>query len=164
MKSLPLLFNNSTGDSHDGHTGRQNIFDHHGAGPDPHVVRDPDAAEDLGVLSDVHVVADDGGVVGVAAVTADAAVAVDDATLADTRFRIHDDGSEMLQMQVFSKAAGTDDEAQPGAEAVLAPTIPEAKQFVRRGKGVFLLLTKKTQVPLDVVHLGADPPFEESFF
>lgn len=103
------------------------IFDYYRSCPNPNIIRDSDAANYLRILADVHIVADDGGVIRIAAVTADAAVAVDDATLADARFRIHDDGTEMFQMQIFTKAACTDDKAQPRAETVLPPTIPEAK-------------------------------------
>lgn len=128
------------------------------------MVRNPDAADNLCVLPDVDIIADDRGVVRVAAVAADATVAVDDAPFTYARFGIHDDGTEVLQMKVLSEAAGTNDEAQPGAEAVLAPTIPETEHFVGRSESVLLFFTKKTQIPLDVVHFGTDPPFEESFF
>ena len=152
------------GDAHDGHAGRQDILDDHGAGPDADVVRDADAAEDLGVLPDVDVVADDGGVVGIAAVAADAAVAVDDAALADAGFRIDDDGTVVLQLQVFAEAAGADDKSEAGAEAVFAPAVPEAEQFVRAGEGVLLLGPEESQIAFDVIHLRPDPPLEEDFF
>ena len=164
MKSSSSLFDDSARDAHDSHAGRQDIFDHYRTCPDPNIVCDSDAANDLRILADVHIVADDGGVIRIAAVTADAAVAVDDATLANASFRIHDDGAEMLHVQVLTKASCADDESQPGTKAILTPAIPEAKQFVGLVKCVFLLLAEKTQVPLDVVHLRADPPLHESLF
>ena len=53
---------------------------------------------------------------------------------------------------------------QPEAEPVLAAAVPKAKQFVRLVEGVLLLFAEEAQIPLDVVHLRADPPFQESFF
>ena len=142
----------------------QNIFYHHGASPDPNVVRDADATDDLGILPDVNVVADDGGVIRIAAIAADAAVAMDDAAFADTRLGVHDYRSKMLQMEVLTEAAGADDETQAGTEAVLAPAVPEAEQLVRAGEGVLLLGPEESQIPLDVVHLRTDPPLEYYFF
>ena len=84
------------GNANHGDAGRQNIFDNHSAGANPHIVSDPDAADNLGILTNVNVVADNRGVVGISAVAADAAVSVDDAAFADSCFGIHDDGPEVL--------------------------------------------------------------------
>ena len=140
------------GDADNGHARRKDIFHDDGTGADPDIVRNADATENLGVLADVHMVADDGGVVRIAAVTADAAVAVDDAALADACLGIHDHGTETPR---------ADDETQPGSEAVLAPAIPEAEQPVAAGE--LFLFPKETKIPLDVVHLRADPPLHEFF-
>ena len=158
-----LCFDFSGRYAHHGHAGRQDVLHDDRAGSDADAVRDADAAEDLRVLSDVDVVADDGGVVGIAAVAADAAVAVDDAVPSNPGLGIDDHGSVMLQVQVFTEAACADDEAQSRTQTVLAASIPEAEEFVRRGEGVLLFFTKEAQIPLDVVHLRTDPPFHEFF-
>ena len=147
-----------------GHIWCQDILYYHCPGPDTDVVRNANAADNLCVLANIYVVPDYGGVIGIAAVAADAAIAVDDATLANARLRVHDDGTEVLQVQVFSEAAGADDEAQAGAEPVLATAVPETEQFVGAGKRVFLLLAKEAQIPLDVILLRADPPLHNNFF
>ena len=152
------------GYSYNGDPGGEDILDHHGSCSDPNIVRNSDTADDLGVLADIYVVADDGGDIRIPPITADTAVAVDDAPFADTGLRIHDDGAEVFQMQVLTKASGADDETQPGTQPVLAAAIPEAEQLIWRGEGVLLFFTKEAQIPFDIVHLRADPPFHEFFF
>ena len=104
-----------------------------------------------------------GAAMATTAIAADAAVAMDDATFADAGFRIHDDGTEVLQMQVFSEASSADDESQSRSQSILPATIPETEQFVRRGEGVLFFFAKEAQIPLDVVHLRTDPPFHKYF-
>ena len=110
-----------------GDTRGENIFYDYCAGSNADIIRDADAPDNLGVLADVDVVADDGGVVRIAAVASDTAVAMDDAALSNPGLGIHDDGTEVLQMQVFAEAAGADDEAEAGAETVLATPVPKTE-------------------------------------
>ena len=113
-------------DTDNGNARSRYIFHNDCTGANPDVVSNSNATDNLGVLSDVHVVPDDGGVVRIAAVAADAAVTVDDASFADARLGVHNHGTEVLQVKVFTEAAGTDDKAQSGAEAILSSAVPEA--------------------------------------
>ncbi len=97
----------------DSDAGCENIFDNHGAGTDPDIVRDADSSQDLGALADVHVVPDDGRVVRISSVAADAAVSVYLAVLANSCFRIHNDRTVMLQLQSLIKTTSTNDETEP---------------------------------------------------
>ena len=122
-----FLLNDFRWDTHNCDPRREDIFNHHGPRSDTDIVSHADTAEDLCVLPNIHIVADDRGVVGITSITADTAVAMDDASFADTGLRIHDDGSEVLQMQIFTETACTDDEAQPGSQAILPSAIPETE-------------------------------------
>lgn len=113
--------------SNDGNPRSQYIFNHHGAGTDSHIVSHADATENLGVLPNIYIVADDGGVIGITTIAADAAVSVDDTALADSCFRIHDNGAEVLQVQVLAEASSADDESQSRSQSILPATIPEAE-------------------------------------
>ena len=97
--------------AHNSNARRQNIFYYDSAGTYPNVICDTNPAENLGILSDVYMISDNRRVIRISAVAADTAIAVNDTPFPDASLWVKDDGSEILQMQILTKAASTDNEA-----------------------------------------------------
>ena len=94
-----------------GYARDQNVFHDNSPCSDSDIICDTNPAENLGILPNVYIVPDDRRVIWISAVTTDAAIAVDDTPFPDTGLWIDNNGTEMLQMQIFAEAAGADNEA-----------------------------------------------------